>query len=184
MARNKTRDSQYGDTTHKKRGIWYFQRASFPFRDTPPLELERHWAQQNQQLADVEPSHQWECMGPFNLAGRATSLVVDPRDSSTLFAGSAAGGVWKSQDQGRTWSSCWPRFGDQNIGARAVRRGQPHVEHGTTILYAATGEANMSADSYPGSGVFESDDGGLSWSTFFSGPEQRIEHSIRTFPRR
>jgi photosystem II stability/assembly factor-like uncharacterized protein len=100
---------------------------------------------------------QWECAGPFNIAGRVTALVVDPANHDVILAGAAAGGVWRSRDRGKTWETRWPKSFSQNIGALAMDPG------GSRIIYCATGEANLSGDSYPGSGICVSRDGGDTW---------------------
>src|SRR5262245_4032276 len=110
-------------------------------RDASPVELEKYWNDQVQ--ADISPQHRWECLGPFNLAGRVTSLVIHPEDPKKWFAGSAAGGVWMSRDAGESWKPAWSPFASQNIGAIAWKSSQK-------ILIVATGEANMSGDAYPG----------------------------------
>jgi hypothetical protein len=58
---------------------------------------------------------------------------------------------------------------------------------GRASLIAATGEANMQGDSYPGSGVYQSNDDGLTWQPLFGPPPattRSIDEDVRTFPRR
>src|SRR5207253_10163999 len=102
-----------------------------------------------------------------NIAGRVTSLVVHPNRPETLYAGSAGGGVWRSVDNGKHWRPSWPRYVSQNIGALAIN---PNNQQS---LIAATGEANMSPDTYPGTGIYVSRDGGKKWQSFFVTPEGR-----------
>lgn len=165
-------------TTHKDRAVWFYQRAVFPLRDAPPTELERAW----HVLAKLgkNPEHQWEEAGPFNIAGRVTSLVVHPDEPNKLFAGAAAGGVWRSDDGGVTWEPSWPRFASQNIGALAMH------PFDRASLIAATGEANLSADTYPGTGIYVSGDAGTTWQSFFETPTgEPIPEEFRALiPRR
>jgi len=104
--------------THKDRAQWFYQRAAFPLRDAPPEALEEFWAHPERypRAANVE----WENVGPTNCAGRVTCLVVDPNNSRNWFAGTAAGGVWKTTDCCQSWTPCWPRFLNHNIGALAT----------------------------------------------------------------
>src|SRR5438034_213341 len=83
-----------------------------------------------------------------NVSGRLTSLAVDPRDSMCLFVGAAGGGVWRSKDGGRNWETRWDKLASLNIGSLAIDPQFPD------IVYCGTGEANLSADSYPGAGVY------------------------------
>ena len=164
----------------KDRTSWFSQQAMFPMRDASPVELEKFWAAQLQ--ADIRPEHRWECAGPFNIAGRVTSLVIHPKNPTKWFAGSATGGVWVSNDSGESWNPTWSRFANQNIGGLVWM-----VFDGKLSLIAATGEANMFGDSYPGSGVYYSDDDGLTWQPFFVPPvgqTESINEDVRTFPRR
>lgn len=176
------RHAHHSRSSAKERAFWFSQRAAFPLRDTPPAELERYWASQT--IADITSAHQWDCAGPFNIAGRVTSLVVHPRDPQRWFAGSAAGGVWMSTDSGISWTPTWSPFLNQNIGALAWWN--PRGDQ--WCLVAATGEANMSNDSYPGSGMYFSSDDGLTWQPLFGTPrsatQKAIEQDVQTFPRR
>lgn len=87
------------------------------------------------------------------VAGRITALAVD---RGTLFAGGAAGGVWRSTDGGMHWTPVFDQQNDLSIGALAVNP----ADHS---IWVGTGEANTNADSYTGDGVFRSADNGRTW---------------------
>jgi hypothetical protein len=91
------------------------------------------------------------------VAGRITALAAAP--DGTLFLGAADGGVWKSTDNGATWTPLTDQQGTLSIGALLV---VPGARGGYTV-YAGTGEANTSSDSYAGVGVIRSTDGGATW---------------------
>ena len=99
--------------------------------------------------------------GDRYVAGRMTSLAASP-DGKTLFAGAADGGVWKSTDNGSTWTPTTDGQGTLSIGALLVVP-DSSADAGYT-LYAGTGEANTSSDSYAGIGVIKSGDAGATWS--------------------
>jgi photosystem II stability/assembly factor-like uncharacterized protein len=172
----------------KDRTLWFYQNASFPMRDAPPVELEKFWS--TRLLADISPERQWQCLGPDNVAGRVTALVIHPDNPNKWFAGSATGGVWVSHNAGESWKPAWSPFANQNIGALAYVNFTGELKtnfQGKANLVAATGEANMYGDSYPGSGVYLSNDDGLTWQPFFGPPQgtsASIEEDVRTFPRR
>ncbi len=90
------------------------------------------------------------------VAGRMTALAVAP--NGTLFAGAADGGVWKSSDGGQHWSATTDTQATLSIGALLVTG-----SGSSYTVYAGTGEANTSQDSYAGVGVLASTDAGASW---------------------
>ncbi len=90
------------------------------------------------------------------VSGRMTALAAAPDGS--LFAGAADGGVWKSSDGGQRWVPTTDGQKTLSIGALlATGSGSDYT------IYAGTGEANTSQDSYAGVGVLASGDGGASW---------------------
>ena len=125
----------------------------------------------------------WTPIGPsvvFNgqasgnppVSGRITALVVGP-GGSRVYAGSANGGIWFSDDAGLRWRplddySVSPSFissleaDSLSIGAIAVRFG---VMSSTDEVYVGTGEANGNFDAYFGIGIKHSASGGApgSW---------------------
>jgi hypothetical protein len=155
---------------------FFNQHVSFPMRDASPLELELFWAGATRADFEVPPEHHWDCLGPHNIAGRVTALAIHPQNPEYWVAGSAAGGVWSTSDAGMSWSQAWSRFAPQSIGALAWVKWD-----GMWTLIAATGEANMSADTYPGSGLYISFDSGLTWQGLFGAgsPEQGLQGQSR-----
>ena len=85
------------------------------------------------------------------VSGRVTALAAD---GSTLYTGTADGGVWKRQ--GGTWSPLLDDSPTLSIGAVSI-----DSNHG---LWVGTGEANTSSDSYAGTGVLWSGDGGANFT--------------------
>jgi photosystem II stability/assembly factor-like uncharacterized protein len=74
-----------------------------------------------------------------------------------IWAGAAGGGVWTSRDAGRTWTSLWSSQAVLNVGSLAIDTTNPDT------IYCGTGEANLSLDSYPGVGIYQTTDGGKTW---------------------
>jgi photosystem II stability/assembly factor-like uncharacterized protein len=144
-------------STFKRHSAWFAQRGSETLHDVHAGELEDFW-RRREKSSHVAKLPKWECLGPFNIAGRVTSLIAHPADPRRLWAGAAAGGVWSSADGGGSWRSCWPKWASPNIGALAIDPADPDV------IYCATGEANLSPDCYPGTGLYVSRDGGANWA--------------------
>ena len=97
--------------------------------------------------------------GERYVSGRMTSVVST--SNGTLFAGAADGGIWKSTNRGASWTAVGDHLGTMSIGALLVDNdsGKKYT------IYAGTGEANTSSDSYAGIGVLKSTDGGSSWNS-------------------
>jgi hypothetical protein len=99
----------------------------------------------------------WTDLGPTDIGGRITDLVVDAGHPDTIFVAAAGGGIWKSTDRCTTFTPSWPDGSVQAIGALA--RGSD----GT--LWAGTGEANPPGGglTYFGDGIYSSADNGATW---------------------
>lgn len=93
-----------------------------------------------------------------DVAGRISSLSAD-WTNNVLYAGSASGGVWKSTNDGLTWTSIFDNGGTTTIGTIAVDPNNPQ------ILYVGTGENNAGCEDYFGIGLVRSADGGATWKT-------------------
>ncbi|MCU1463475.1 MAG: hypothetical protein JWO37_3550 [Acidimicrobiales bacterium] len=91
------------------------------------------------------------------IAGRTTSLAVDPTNRDVVWIGTAGGGVWRTADAGTTWVPKGDGLPSLAIGAVAVDPANPHV------VYVGTGEANSNFDGYYGTGVYRSADDGATW---------------------
>jgi hypothetical protein len=111
-------------------------------------------------------------VGPTNIGGRITSLACHPKHPERLWAGAAGGGVWHSKDGGENWASCWDDQDILNIGSLAVDPRNPDT------LYCGTGEANLSLDSYPGVGLYNSKDAGRTWQLLASTERSGVPRGI------
>lgn len=169
--RSKARTSR-----HKRRVAWFGARVTWPLREAPlkRLQTERKRVQKSLPQAAPAAAARWQLAGPTNIGGRCTALVCDPANPDRLWIGSAGGGVWASTDAGRNWKFRWRANGPLQIGALAMDPAKP------TTLYCGTGEANLSADSYPGDGVYRSTNGGLSWSAWALSARNGIPRRVGT----
>ena len=144
-------------TTHKRRSAWFRSRVSWPIREARVHALVRERSRITATMAPQPGAADWEPVGPTNVGGRMTCVVCAAHRPETIWAGAAGGGVWKSDDGGAHWRALWHREATLNIGSLAIDPTNP------ATLYCGTGEANLSADSYPGVGIYRSIDGGESW---------------------
>jgi len=105
---------------------------------------------------DYQALH-WRLIGPFR-GGRVLAVTGIAGDSRHFYFGSVDGGVWKTQDAGRTWQPIFDGEPVGSIGAIAIAPSSP----GT--IYVGTGEADMRSDIAQGNGMYESTDGGAHWT--------------------
>src|SRR4051812_37776425 len=94
------------------------------------------------------------------VSGRVTSLAGT---GGALYAGTADGGVWKTTDGGTTWR---PLLDD----GPTLSTGAVEINPADGSLWVGTGEANTSSDSYAGTGILRSADGGATFQRV-GGPE-------------
>jgi sugar lactone lactonase YvrE len=118
------------------------------------------WQEVTNSPFNAEPSNYtdpfWSNIGAgFSLVGGRTTALAETRDGD-WFAGTADGGVWRSTDQGQHWTAVFDSMPTLSIGAMAV-------DPADGSLWVGTGEANVSQDSYAGTGVYRSSDDGASW---------------------
>ncbi|HEY6202450.1 MAG TPA: hypothetical protein VI056_05355 [Candidatus Limnocylindria bacterium] len=93
------------------------------------------------------------------VSGRITALAVGP-SGTRVYAGSANGGVWRTEDSGASWVPIDDYFASgspQPTEADSLAVGALAVQFGATaaadVIYVGTGESNQSADSYLGVGI-------------------------------
>jgi photosystem II stability/assembly factor-like uncharacterized protein len=159
-------------STHKQRAEWFQDRAAWPWREPPIRKLVRErWRAAR---IPILPGYaECECVGPTNIGGRITSMTVHPDDPDSIIVGAAGGGLWKSANAGRTWKPLWHKR-DLNIGSLARDPSDPDV------IYCGTGEANLSADSYPGVGLYRSTNNGRTWRRWATSTKTGIPTRIGT----
>lgn len=98
----------------------------------------------------------YRMIGPFR-AGRTVGVVGIPSQPNVFFMGMNNGGVWKTDDYGRTWGPIFDDAPTGSVGDVAVSASNP------SIIYVGSGEGLHRPDLSVGDGVFKSTDGGKSW---------------------
>jgi photosystem II stability/assembly factor-like uncharacterized protein len=102
-------------------------------------------------------SLQWRLLGPFR-AGWAEMIEGVPSKPNTFYFAASGGGVWKTDDAGRTWTSLFDHGASSAIGAIAIAPSNPNV------IYIGGGQPEPRYDVQSGRGVYKSTDGGKSWT--------------------
>ena len=131
---------------------------------------------------DSSLSAPWQPIGPAqvasvtygNVTGRVTSVAIDPADTSgnTVYLGTTGGGVWKSTNAAGPAASVsftpltdtLPVFSPNaaSVAVPSLSIGAVSVHAG--VVLAGTGDPNDASDSFYGSGLLRSTDGGLTWT--------------------
>jgi hypothetical protein len=124
----------------------------------------------------------WQPLGPGqvastaygNLAGRVSSVSVDPTDSTgnTVYLGTTGGGVWKSTNAAGPAASVTSTPLTDTLPVFSANAGTPAipslsigaVSAQSGVVLAGTGDPNDASDSFYGSGILRSDDGGVTWT--------------------
>lgn len=135
------------------------------------------WQEFTNQPYNAQPSNYtdpfWgnEGAGFSLVSGRVTGLAETP--DGDWFAGTAGGGVWRSANQGGTWTAVFDAMPTLAIGALGVNPADGS-------LWVGTGEANESQDSYTGTGVYRSTDDGATWTRVgdTNGDNPLISHTV------
>jgi photosystem II stability/assembly factor-like uncharacterized protein len=99
----------------------------------------------------------WRMIGPFR-GGRTRAAAGVTSRPDLFYVGQVDGGVWKTEDAGRTWQPIFDGQATQSIGSIAVARSNPDV------IYVGTGEGLHRPDLSVGDGVYRSRDAGKTWT--------------------
>ncbi len=99
---------------------------------------------------------EYRLIGPFR-ASRTVGAIGIPTQPNVFFMGVNNGGVWKTDDYGRTWNPIFDSAPTGSVGDIAVSPSHPD------IIYVGTGEGLHRPDLSVGDGIFKSVDGGKTW---------------------
>ncbi len=145
-------------------------RASFGARVSVPVPVAGRWN-------SVGPQGFYGANGFFGSlpqldAGRVPALAFHPTDRNILFIGTSAGGVWKSTNEGASWTPVTDNQCSLVIGAIVIDPVDPN------IVYVGTGEPS---EATAGCGVLRSTDGGNSFTNIATAPFVTSVASAFTF---
>lgn len=96
-------------------------------------------------------------IGPAVTSGRVVGFAVEPGHRGRYYVASASGGVWKTINEGISWTPIFDDQGSYSIGCVVLDPKNPNT------VWVGTGENNSQRSVGYGDGVYRSDDGGATW---------------------
>lgn len=96
-------------------------------------------------------------LGPALTEGRISDIAVVPGQKHTFYVAVASGGVWKTENNGTTYTPIFDGQGSYSIGCVTIDPNNPYT------VWVGTGENNSQRSVGYGDGVYRSLDGGKSW---------------------
>lgn len=97
-------------------------------------------------------------LGAAHTGGRISDLAVVPGQPHKYYVGVAAGGVWKTENSGTTFTPIFDKYGSYAVGVVELDPGDPNT------IWVGTGENNAQRSVAAGDGVYKSIDGGKTFT--------------------
>ncbi len=105
---------------------------------------------------DLYNSLKWRSIGPFR-GGRSCAVTGVLGKPNLFYFGGAGGGVWRTEDGGRSWENISDGFFGGSIGSVAV------AESDHNVIYVGGGEKTVRGNVSYGYGIWKSEDAGKTW---------------------
>lgn len=102
---------------------------------------------------------EWISLGPVTNSARVEAIQFDHTKPGTWYVAFGSGNLWKTTNHGLTWKPIFENQSALGIGDIALAPSDPG------IIWLGTGESLKKRRNFtmPGTGVFRSDDGGMTW---------------------
>ena len=109
--------------------------------------------------ADFASNVKYRNIGPFRTGAWITSFAVPEKSQKdhlyTFYVGTRNGGLWKTTNNGTTFTDIFPHH--HTIGAVAIAPSNP------ALVWVGTGESYVARSTYSGDGIYLSNDTGKTW---------------------
>ncbi len=99
----------------------------------------------------------WRFVGPLR-GGRTKSVAGVANMPNRFYTGAVNGGVWRTDDAGRTWRPIFDSESSGSIGSIAI------APSDSNVIYVGSGEGMQRPDLSVGNGVYKSIDAGETWT--------------------
>jgi hypothetical protein len=100
-------------------------------------------------------------LGPFRVSAWVSDIAVPETPAKahlyTFYVGVRNGGVWKTTNNGTTFTSIFEGKDVASVGALAI------APSNSEIVWVGTGDASCTRSANPGNGIYKSVDGGANW---------------------
>lgn len=97
-------------------------------------------------------------IGPAVTSGRVSDFAFHPTHREIYYVAMASGGLWKTVNNGTTWTPIFDKEGAYALGVVALDPKNPN------IVWVGSGENNSQRSVGYGDGVYKSLDGGNTWT--------------------
>jgi hypothetical protein len=119
-----------------------------------PKEEEKKEETKGGMTADTFAGLKFRLIGPAVASGRVMSVAVNPKNKFEYYVGVASGGVWKTVNDGTTWTPVFDNEKSYSIGWVTLDPNDP------SVVWVGAGESNSQRSVGYGDGIYRSDDGG------------------------
>ncbi|MEO5647974.1 MAG: hypothetical protein ABIQ56_06405, partial [Chitinophagaceae bacterium] len=132
------------------------------------LQQKRNLTAINKTESTTSVAGNWLALGPLNTTGgigRADRLAFHPNNANIVYAGTSAGGLWRTTDAGLNWTNLTPDISSAGISGIAI----DPVNTNNIYILTGDGDSNIGGlvDDYGymrlSIGVLKSTDGGNNW---------------------
>jgi photosystem II stability/assembly factor-like uncharacterized protein len=115
------------------------------------------WAEAQSVSPSLYQAMHWRFVGPMR-GGRTVAIDGVANQPNLFYIAAVNGGIWRSDNAGRTWVPVFDGEPTGSIGALVIAPSNPQ------IVYAGSGEGLQRPDLSVGNGIYKSTDGGTSWT--------------------
>ncbi len=107
--------------------------------------------------ADMFKSLEIRNLGGIQSSGRVADIAIDPKNGSTWYIATAAGGLWKTTNHGLNFQPVFDQGGSYSLGCVTVD------PKDSNVVWLGTGENQAQRAIGFGDGVYKSTDAGATW---------------------
>ncbi len=138
----------------------FFLQRAYPdnFPDLKAMEAGMNEALNSAALRSLTFNQKWTTEGPGNIGARANAVAVHPTNENIIYIGFSNGGLWKTTDGGKNWTSIFDENNWISIGDIEIDPKNPET------FYVATGDPNISFYPMLGDGLYRSTNGGATFT--------------------